>query len=263
MRRAARFCYGAAHGGQIMVPLHIAQDLVQFWTGQDLQLQVSCMPAPPSTRLLKVQVQAANGWTLSAWLSWSAVDQLKRGPCTTELEPVLHTDVHAHQYMRSHASRSIHSAACTPLRSCSHDQRCAQDDIRSPTRQLSASSAGESTFSATSRVLQPAGHSPDDRPKSRGGSFTGQEGAEPSMQRSKSNKLVLPASPTSASGPPSPFTQLSQRPLPQVCTLALVCVCVCGLGGEGAGAALRHISLQTGPGRSSAWHVTCAQLASC
>ena len=38
--RAARFCYGAAHGGQVMVPLSIARDLVSLWTGQELELQV-------------------------------------------------------------------------------------------------------------------------------------------------------------------------------------------------------------------------------
>ena len=45
--RAARFCYGAAHGGQIMVPLHIAQELVHAWTGLDLNLLVSGLPERP------------------------------------------------------------------------------------------------------------------------------------------------------------------------------------------------------------------------
>ena len=45
--RAARFCYGAAHGGQIMVPLHVAQELVHIWTGQDLNLLVRVLPERP------------------------------------------------------------------------------------------------------------------------------------------------------------------------------------------------------------------------
>ena len=37
--RAARFCYGAAHGGQIMMPLDLAQRIVQEWTGELFELE--------------------------------------------------------------------------------------------------------------------------------------------------------------------------------------------------------------------------------
>lgn len=36
--RTARFCYAAANGGQITMPLPLAAKLVKEWTGEDLQL---------------------------------------------------------------------------------------------------------------------------------------------------------------------------------------------------------------------------------
>lgn len=38
--RAARYCFAAAHGGQIMVPLQLAQQVVYSWTGTPHSLQV-------------------------------------------------------------------------------------------------------------------------------------------------------------------------------------------------------------------------------
>lgn len=50
--RAARFCYGAAHGGQIMMPLPLAQRIVHEWASEhfDLHDQLAEVPVFCSTR---------------------------------------------------------------------------------------------------------------------------------------------------------------------------------------------------------------------
>lgn len=43
--RAARLCQSAAHGGQILAPLELVQQLVKTWAGTDLELQAHHKPA--------------------------------------------------------------------------------------------------------------------------------------------------------------------------------------------------------------------------
>ena len=43
--RAARLCHSAAHGGQILAPLELVQQLVKSWAGTDLELQAHHKPA--------------------------------------------------------------------------------------------------------------------------------------------------------------------------------------------------------------------------
>lgn len=43
--RAARLCHSAAHGGQILAPLELVQQLVKTWAGTDLELQAHHKPA--------------------------------------------------------------------------------------------------------------------------------------------------------------------------------------------------------------------------
>ena len=43
--RAARLCHSAAHGGQILAPLELVQQLVKTWSGNDLDLQAHHKPA--------------------------------------------------------------------------------------------------------------------------------------------------------------------------------------------------------------------------
>ena len=45
VHRAARLCHSAAHGGQILAPLELVQQLVKTWAGSELELQAHHKPA--------------------------------------------------------------------------------------------------------------------------------------------------------------------------------------------------------------------------
>lgn len=51
--RAARFCHSAAHGGQIMLPLSLAESLVEEWTGSKLDLAAGTRMAAQDVALSK------------------------------------------------------------------------------------------------------------------------------------------------------------------------------------------------------------------
>ena len=44
MCRAARYCHSSAHGGQILMPIKVAQDFVLFCSGKALSLEESSPP---------------------------------------------------------------------------------------------------------------------------------------------------------------------------------------------------------------------------
>ncbi|KAK9791166.1 hypothetical protein WJX73_003369 [Symbiochloris irregularis] len=69
VNRAARFCFAAAHGGQIMMPLELAQEVVASWTGTQHSLQLT-PDAQPSPATLTAYVLPAGGTHehVAAWV---------------------------------------------------------------------------------------------------------------------------------------------------------------------------------------------------
>lgn len=67
--RAARFCFAAAHGGQVMMPLELAQEVVASWTGAQHSLQLDA-EAQPSPAVLQAYVLAAgsNQEHIASWV---------------------------------------------------------------------------------------------------------------------------------------------------------------------------------------------------
>ena len=44
MNRAARLCHSGAHGGQVVLPLHMARQVVHEWTGLEAALDDASAP---------------------------------------------------------------------------------------------------------------------------------------------------------------------------------------------------------------------------